>query len=381
VYYETLIEAPMTLLSLYKSESTCSTGDKSKVISHNGLEEISESLKSIQPNCLLDIRNVVVQGSFENSLIITVTGLVRDALGDSERPFTQVFVLHPQKPKGLFVLNEIFLYTDESDVPDPLRKPVEQVDAKQEEVVTKEEPIKEVKNEDNQPKEDPKPVEEPKKPRKQKENPKKKQTAQKPREDKKETEKKVETAVAKELKKPTETVDEKPKVHSWASIAKKGKPEGNTPAVPPKVESPATNASVEPPKASPATKKPESASTESREPKPTSGNTSNAESRYLEVRNFDGTAKAETLKKAFSQFGAVSYVRFLGNTRAVIEFEDAKSAQKALVKKSIKVGEKNVQMFVGSPHKPNPRRKDGNPRRGSPQTRGSNRGGRDSSRQ
>lgn len=38
VYYETLIEAPMTLLSLYKSESTCSTGDKSKVISHNGLE-------------------------------------------------------------------------------------------------------------------------------------------------------------------------------------------------------------------------------------------------------------------------------------------------------------------------------------------------------
>merc|ERR1711959_672118 len=188
-----LIEAPMTLLSLYKSESTCSTGDKSKVISHNGLEEISESLKSIQPNCLLDIRNVVVQGSFENSLIITVTGLVRDALGDSERPFTQVFVLHPQKPKGLFVLNEIFLYTDESDVPDPLRKPVE----------------------------------EPKKPRKQKENPKKKQTAQKPREDKKETEKKVETAVAKEVKKPTETVDEKPKVHSWASIAKKGKPEGN----------------------------------------------------------------------------------------------------------------------------------------------------------
>ena len=225
------------------------------------------------------------------------------------------------------------MYTDESDVPDPLRKPVEQVDAKQEEVVTKEEPIKEVKNEDNQPKEDPKPVEEPKKPRKQKENPKKKQTAQKPREDKKETEKKVETAVAKELKKPTETVDEKPKVHSWASIAKKGKPEGNTPAVPPKVESPATNASVEPPKASPATKKPESASTESREPKSTSGNTSNAESRYLEVRNFDGTAKAETLKKAFSQFGAVSYVRFLGNTRAVIEFEDAKSAQKALVKK------------------------------------------------
>ena len=44
-----------------------------------------------------------------------VTGLFRDTVADSRRAFTQVFLLHPQKPKGLFVLNEVFLYADHEE--------------------------------------------------------------------------------------------------------------------------------------------------------------------------------------------------------------------------------------------------------------------------
>ena len=38
VYFKTLFENPMTLLSLYKNDSTCSRGHSTEMVSHKGLE-------------------------------------------------------------------------------------------------------------------------------------------------------------------------------------------------------------------------------------------------------------------------------------------------------------------------------------------------------
>merc|ERR1712233_26024 len=114
VYFKTFFNNPKNLLSLYKEESTFTRGEGKDVVTYKGLKEIETALEGLQANCLVDVRNVVIQDSLEN-YIVTVTGLFRDTVADSHRAFTQVFLLHPQQPKGLFVLNEIFLYADHEE--------------------------------------------------------------------------------------------------------------------------------------------------------------------------------------------------------------------------------------------------------------------------
>merc|ERR1712137_1529848 len=114
VYFKTFFNDPKSLLSLYKEESTFTRGEGKDVVTYKGLKEIETALEGLQANCLVDVRNVVIQDSLEN-YIVTVTGLFRDTVADSRRAFTQVFLLHPQKPKGLFVLNEVFLYADHEE--------------------------------------------------------------------------------------------------------------------------------------------------------------------------------------------------------------------------------------------------------------------------
>merc|ERR1712137_1048922 len=112
VYFSTLIKDPKDLLNLYKENSTLTRSESSGVVTYKGRKEIGQALDNTKPNCLFDVRNIVCQNSFGRSLIVTVSGLVEKPGEEIKRPFTQVFVLHPQQPQGLFVLNEIFLNTD-----------------------------------------------------------------------------------------------------------------------------------------------------------------------------------------------------------------------------------------------------------------------------
>ena len=131
-----------------------------------------------------------------------------------------------------------------------------------------------------------------------------------------------------EGKAPAKTVapeEKEPKKQSWASIAKSTPPP--QPAAPPAVAAP-KKAPVEEPK--------------QEQSKPTQ-NVSPADARYLEVCDFNSSAKLDTLKNAFRIFGAVTYVHFLGHTRALVEFQDPKVVTKILALKEVGL---SVCLFV-----------------------------------
>merc|ERR1712137_219177 len=348
VYFKTFFNDPKSLLSLYKEESTFTRGEGKDVVTYKGLKEIETALEGLQANCLVDVRNVVIQDSLEN-YIVTVTGLFRDTVADSRRAFTQVFLLHPQKPKGLFVLNEVFLYADheEDDTDDrnfldvgtgtPTSEKQDSPPAKESEVVNEvttgridaePEPAaepSEVEVKEPQAEEKPQEVsdvaQEAVQPVAEEAIPP--EVAAAPAE-----EVQAKEEAKKELSEVPKKTEEKP--FSWADVhPKKLVASPNKPG-------PAASPTQKPPVSRPAAKN-------SPVPVPVKG-----ETRYVEVNSFDPSANKDVLKKAFASFGVVKYVSFQGQQRAILEFETAEAASSVLSAKSVKVDDKLVRVAPSS---------------------------------
>jgi len=352
VYFKTFFNNPKNLLSLYKEESTFTRGEGKDVVTYKGLKEIETALEGLQANCLVDVRNVVIQDSLEN-YIVTVTGLFRDTVADSHRAFTQVFLLHPQQPKGLFVLNEIFLYADHEEddtddrnfldvgAPTPEEKE-EPVPAKESEVVaevTTGRSDAEPESAAAVPESSEVVAKEPQAEEKPQEVADVAQEAVQPV-----TEEAVPQEVAgvpveevqakeeakKEINEVPKKTEEKP--FSWDTVHKDKKKLVAAPNKP----GPAASPSQKPPTSRPAVRN-------SPGPAPAKG-----ETRYVEVSNFDPSANKDVLKKAFGSYGVVKYVSFQGQQRAILEFETADAASSVLSAKSVKVDDKLVRVAPSS---------------------------------
>lgn len=364
VYFENLFKDPMTLLKLYTEESCITRGEGSDIIYYKGLKEIGQALQFMKPNCLLDIKKVAMQNTFEKSLIVTVTGFAHDT--GITRPFTQVFLLHPQEPlKGLFVLNDIFLNTDEEDNSQEVEPIVNDntnssKDIVQDEASKVDEEVTEKESES--PKEKEIKPNSTKKPEQTKKSKSKKPIKNKKNKSTNENEKEKEKENGKNepiFEPPTENAI--PSKLSWATIAKKAIP---TPSAPTPTQQPAIK------KATPK-KKVEKQNTQQKTQKT---NLPTEPSRFLEVRNFDNSEVSDSLKNSFRSFGTVTYVHFLGPTRCLLEFVDAESVSKVLESgQPIKVNGKTVQVSKGTQKV---KRGKDSTKRGGNQTRGSNRGNR-----
>lgn len=104
----------------------------------------------------------------------------------------------------------------------------------------------------------------------------------------------------------------------------------------------------------------------------------------MDVSDFNNSAKLETLKSTFRAYGPVSYVHFLGPTRALIEFNDPNTVAKILaLGDPVVVNGKAVRVAIGNANmkrKPsrNPNATNG---RGGNNIRGNNRGKNNTARQ
>ncbi|KAJ6910238.1 nuclear transport factor 2 family protein [Populus alba x Populus x berolinensis] len=116
-YYNTLSKSPEVLHNFYNDLSLISRpGLDGSVSSASTLEEIKKLILSLDyKNCVVEIQTVDSQESYENAVMVIVTGFFAGKDCDRKR-FTQAFFLVPQDDgTKYFVLNDIFRYVEESE--------------------------------------------------------------------------------------------------------------------------------------------------------------------------------------------------------------------------------------------------------------------------
>ncbi|KAH8501057.1 hypothetical protein H0E87_016039 [Populus deltoides] len=116
-YYNTLSKSPELLHNFYNDLSLISRpGLDGSVSSASTLEEIKKLILSLDyKNCVVEIQTVDSQESYENAVMVIVTGFFAGKDSDRKR-FTQAFFLVPQEDgTTYFVLNDIFRYVEESE--------------------------------------------------------------------------------------------------------------------------------------------------------------------------------------------------------------------------------------------------------------------------
>ncbi|XP_011011813.1 PREDICTED: ras GTPase-activating protein-binding protein 1-like isoform X2 [Populus euphratica] len=116
-YYNTLSKSPELLHNFYNDASLLGRpGSDGSVSPISTLEEIKKLILSLDyKNCLVEIQTIDSQESYENGVMVLVTGFF--AGKDSTRQkFTQAFFLVPQDDgRRYYVLNDIFRYMEESE--------------------------------------------------------------------------------------------------------------------------------------------------------------------------------------------------------------------------------------------------------------------------
>ncbi|KAG6763995.1 hypothetical protein POTOM_031446 [Populus tomentosa] len=116
-YYNTLSKSPEVLHNFYNDLSLISRpGLDGSVSSASALEEIKKLILSLDyKNCVVEIQTVDSQESYENAVMVIVTGFFAGKDSDRKR-FTQAFFLVPQDDgTKYYVLNDIFRYVEESE--------------------------------------------------------------------------------------------------------------------------------------------------------------------------------------------------------------------------------------------------------------------------
>ncbi|KAF9677148.1 hypothetical protein SADUNF_Sadunf08G0077600 [Salix dunnii] len=116
-YYNTLSMSPELLHNFYNDSSLIGRpGLDGSVSSTSTLEEIKKTILSLDyKNCVVEIQTVDSQESYENAVMVLVTGFF--AVKDFDRKkFTQAFFLVPQdNGRRYYVLNDVFRYVEESE--------------------------------------------------------------------------------------------------------------------------------------------------------------------------------------------------------------------------------------------------------------------------
>ncbi|KAJ6899740.1 nuclear transport factor 2-like isoform X2 [Populus alba x Populus x berolinensis] len=116
-YYNTLSKSPELLHNFYNDTSLIGRpGSDGSVSPISTLEEIKKLILSLDyKNCVVEIQTIDSQESYENGVMVLVTGFF--AGKDSTRQkFTQAFFLIPQDDgRRYYVLNDIFRYMEESE--------------------------------------------------------------------------------------------------------------------------------------------------------------------------------------------------------------------------------------------------------------------------
>lgn len=79
-------------------------------------QAINETIVSLNyEDCTAEIKTADAQESYEKGVIVLVTGCLTGK-DNVRRKFSQTFFLAPQD-KGYYVLNDVFRYIEENDVP------------------------------------------------------------------------------------------------------------------------------------------------------------------------------------------------------------------------------------------------------------------------
>ncbi|XP_011018725.1 PREDICTED: putative G3BP-like protein [Populus euphratica] len=116
-YYNTLSKYPELLHKFYNDSSLISRpGLDGSVSSASTLEEIKKLILSLDyKNCVVEIQTVDSQESYENAVMVIVTGFFAGKDSDRKR-FTQAFFLVQQDDGTTYdVMNDIFRYVEESE--------------------------------------------------------------------------------------------------------------------------------------------------------------------------------------------------------------------------------------------------------------------------
>ncbi|KAJ6726624.1 RAS GTPASE-ACTIVATING PROTEIN-BINDING PROTEIN [Salix purpurea] len=116
-YYNTLSMSPELLHNFYNDSSLIGRpGLDGSVSSTSTLEEIKKTILSLDyKNCAVEIQTVDSQESYENAVMVLVTGFFAGKDFDRKK-FTQAFFLVPQdNGRRYFVLNDVFRYVEESE--------------------------------------------------------------------------------------------------------------------------------------------------------------------------------------------------------------------------------------------------------------------------
>ncbi|XP_052312745.1 nuclear transport factor 2 isoform X5 [Populus trichocarpa] len=116
-YYNTLSKSPELLHNFYNDASLIGRpGSDGSVSPISTLEEIKKLILSLDyKNCVVEIQTIDSQESYENGVMVLVTGFFAGKDSTSQN-FTQAFFLVPQDDgRRYYVLNDIFRYMEESE--------------------------------------------------------------------------------------------------------------------------------------------------------------------------------------------------------------------------------------------------------------------------
>ncbi|THU64521.1 hypothetical protein C4D60_Mb01t27330 [Musa balbisiana] len=114
-YYHILHQSPEMVHKFYQDSSTVnrpnSDGEMTSVMSVQAINDMIMSLDF--RNCFTEIETADSQISYQNGVLIVVTGsfIGQDAI---RRKFAQSFFLAPQEKGGYFVLNDVFRFLSET---------------------------------------------------------------------------------------------------------------------------------------------------------------------------------------------------------------------------------------------------------------------------
>ncbi|KAM6593835.1 hypothetical protein CsatA_001538 [Cannabis sativa] len=139
-YYQIVHHSPELVHRFYQDTSSLSRPDSNGVMKTvSSMQSINETILSLKyEDYTVEIKTADAQESHEKGVIVLVTGCLTGKDNVRKR-FTQTFFLAPQD-KGYYVLNDVFRFVEENEVPQVISIPVNGVDESAQECAVAAEP-------------------------------------------------------------------------------------------------------------------------------------------------------------------------------------------------------------------------------------------------
>ncbi|XP_062116723.1 nuclear transport factor 2 [Humulus lupulus] len=127
-YYHIVHHSPELVHRFYQDSSSLSRPDSDGIMKTvSSMQSINETILSLKyEDYTVEIKTADAQESHEKGVIVLVTGCLTGKDNVRKR-FTQTFFLAPQD-KGYYVLNDVFRYVEENEIPQVISIPVSGVD-------------------------------------------------------------------------------------------------------------------------------------------------------------------------------------------------------------------------------------------------------------